>query len=82
MLAQFVKERDEAFTDFVMTGSTKKLKAYFQKYNVPMPKDKNIMAAGVYKAVQHCTGISDEVKNTAVMKCLDLGFSPFSRMGD
>lgn len=72
----FAKERDEAFTDFVLTGSTKKVRAYCKKYGVQMPKDEKVFAAGIYKAVQECTKIPQDVKNKAFMKCLELGFSP------
>lgn len=37
------------------------------------------MAAGIYKAVQEVTNISDEVKVKAAMKCMKLGFVPFMR---
>ena len=41
-----------------------------------MPENPNVMAAGIYKAVQEVTTIPDEVKDIAAMKCLKLGFSP------
>lgn len=75
----FVKERDAAFIDFVKTGHTKKLKAYCEKYGVEIPKDKEIMAAGVYKAVQQCTSIPEDIKEMAFIKCIKLGFSPLIR---
>jgi hypothetical protein len=42
-----------------------------------MPKDEKVMKAGVYKACQYCTDISEEVKGIAMQKCLKLGFNPF-----
>lgn len=73
----FVRERDEAFTDFVLHGKIDKLKAYCKRYGSPMPRDKRVMACGVYKAVQYCTNIPEDVKNIAMQKCLKLGMSPF-----
>lgn len=80
-MSEFSKERDDAFVDFVMNDNTDKLKAYCEKYNVPMPEDEKIMACGIYKAVQYCTDISDEVKTTAAWKCLERGMSPFIDWG-
>lgn len=76
---KFVKERDEAFIDFVETGSTEKVRTYCKKYGVQMPKDHRVFAAGIYKAVQQCTSIPEEIKNKAFVKCLELGFSPLMR---
>lgn len=76
---QFVKERDEAFFDFVETGNTEKVRRYCKKYGVQMPNDSRVFAAGIYKAVQQCTSIPEEIKNKAFVKCLELGFSPLMR---
>ena len=76
-MSNFAKERDAAFTDFVLTGKTKKLLKYCRKYGVQVPKSRKAMAGGVYKAVQYCTNIPDDVKDIAALKCLKLGFSPF-----
>lgn len=76
-MSDFVKERDKAFIDFVRTGNIKKVKAYSKKYGVPMPEDKKILAAGIYKAVQYCMRILDNVKNLAFQKCIEIGFVPF-----
>ena len=77
---QFVKDRNEAFTDFVLTGNTKKVRAYCRKYGVGMPYDRKVFAAGVYKAVQGCTDIPEDIKTMAMTKCLELGFSPLIGM--
>ena len=74
---KFVKERDNAFIDFVETGSMEKVDAYCKKYSVKMPKDLKVKQAGIYKAVQYCTNIPEEIKNKALIKCLELGFNPF-----
>lgn len=73
----FVKERDKAFIAFVMDDNDKPLKKYCKKYQVPLPKDPKVRAAGVYKAVQECTNIPVEVKQEAFVKCSMLGFWPF-----
>lgn len=70
------KERDEAFIDYVKTGNFKKFNAYCKKYGVPMPKNQRVKAAGIYKAIQYCTNIPQDIKNKAMIKCLELGFSP------
>ena len=75
----FVKERDNAFINFVETGSMKMVDAYCKKYGVPMPKDIKVKQAGIYKAVQECTNIPDNIKTKAVFKCMELGFNPFIR---
>lgn len=74
---KFVKDRHDAFVSAVMNDDWAKIEKYSKKYGVPMPKDENVMKAGVYKAVQYCTDISEEVKGVAMQKCLELGFSPF-----
>ena len=80
-IKQTVKERDEAFTDFVLTGSGIKLKAYCRKYGVRIPRSRKVFEAGIYKAVQYCTDIPEDVKNKAMIKCLELGFSPLMDFG-
>lgn len=76
-MKRIVKERDEAFIDVVQTGSLTRLKKYAKKYGIPMPKDERVALAGVYKAVQHCNNIPQEIKDKAFCECLKLGFSPF-----
>lgn len=75
-LKTMAAERDEAFIDYVMTGSEEKLDEYLRKYKIPMPRKAEVKAAGVYKAVQECTMIPEEVKQEAMRKCVALGFSP------
>lgn len=50
-----------------------------KKHGVKMPKDLKVKQAGIYKAVQECTNIPDEIKSKAVFKCMELGFNPFIR---
>ena len=78
-IEKFVKERNAAFIDFVQTGNELKVWKYCKKYGVPIPKDKGVFAAGIYKAVQECTGIPIEVKELAMLKCIEIGFHPFMR---
>jgi hypothetical protein len=72
----FAEERDKAFIDAVVNDKWDKVRKYSKKYGVPIPKDRNVMKAGIYKAVQYCTNIPEDVKNLAFTKCLELGFSP------
>lgn len=53
------------------------MRNYSKKYDIPIPKSRKVMKAGVYKAVQYCTNISEDVKVLAMKKCLQLGFNPF-----
>lgn len=78
-MKEFVKDRDAAFTAFVMNDDWEPVREYCQMYGVPMPDDPRVMAAGIYKAVQEITNMPDEVKVKAAMKCMKLGFSPYMR---
>ena len=73
----FVEERDKAFIDAVVNDKWDKVRKYSKKYGLPMPKKRNVMKAGVYKAVQYCTNIPENVKVLAMQKCLKIGFTPF-----
>lgn len=73
----FLKDRHEAVIEAVMNDSWTKVKAYCKKYGVPTPKSWKVMKAGVYKMAQYCTDIPDDVKDQAMIKCLELGFNPF-----
>ena len=75
----FAKERDKAFTDAVVNDKWDRVKRYAKKYGVPLPKSEKVMRAGIYKAVQYCTDIPEDVKNIAMQKCLEMGFNPFIR---
>ena len=79
-IMQMIKERDEAFIDAVMKDDFKKAKRYCKKYAIPIPEKKDVMKAGIYKAVQACTEISDEVKEIARAKCEALGFDPYLKL--
>ncbi len=76
-MENFVIERDKVFISAVTEDDWEAVIEYAKKYGIPIPKDKKIMMAGIYKAVQDCTKIPDEVKAVAMTKCLELGFHPF-----
>lgn len=72
----FVRERDIAFIEFVQTGKTDKVRRYCRKYGIAIPKERKILAAGIYKAVIATTSIPEDIKLLAMQKCLEMGFSP------
>ena len=76
---QVVKDRDEAFIAFVLNDDWEPVKQYCATYGISMPENPDVMAAGIYKAVQEVTTMPDDIKVKAAMKCMQLGFSPFIR---
>lgn len=78
----FVRERDTAFIHFVKTDDMSKVMAYCKKYGVQIPKKRNVMAAGVYKAVVATTSIPEDVRTMAMQKCLKIGFNPMIKPYD
>ena len=78
----FVKERDVAFIHFVKTDDLSKVKAYCKKYDVPIPKSKQVLMAGVYKAVVAITSIPEDIRTMAMQKCLKIGFNPMIKPYD
>ncbi len=74
---QFVKDRDEAFIAFVLNDDWEPVKQYCATYGISMPENSNVMAAGIYKAVQEVTTMPNDIKVKAAIKCMRLGFSPF-----
>jgi hypothetical protein len=78
-MTKFVKERDRAFTEFVKTGDLKAVRKYCRKYDVRIPENERVFKAEIYKAVQECRGIPQDVKDLAAVKCVELGFSPTMR---
>lgn len=80
---EFLSDRKRALTTAVMNDDWTPFRKYCKKYGIQIPKDRKIMMAGCYKAVQGCADISKEVKDVAFKKSLDLGFSPlFNPEGD
>ena len=78
----FVRERDVAFIHFVKTDDLSKVKAYCKKYGAQIPKKRNVVAAGVYKAVVATTSIPEDIRTMAMQKCLKLGFNPMIKPYD
>lgn len=74
---QFVKDRNAAFTAFVLNDDWWPVKEYCTNYGIAMPENPDVMAAGIYKAVQEVKDIPNEVKVKAAIKCVRLGLSPF-----
>lgn len=75
-MSNFSKERDKTFIKAVMEDDWKAVIKYSKKYGVPIPTNRDVMKAGIYKAVQYCTNIPAEVKDVARAKCQNLGFNP------
>ena len=78
----FVRERDAAFIHFVKTDDMSKVMTYCKKYGVQIPKKRNVMAAGVYKAVVATASIPEDVRTMAMQKCLKIGFNPMIKPYD
>lgn len=74
---QVVKDRDEAFIAFVLNDDLGPVKEYCTNYGIAMPDNPDVMAAGIYKAVQDVTTIPNDIKVKAAIKCMQLGFEPF-----
>lgn len=81
-MLKFAEERDAAFIDFVKTGNSEKVMAYCRKYGVPVPRDYKVFAAGIYKAVQECVSIPEDIKTLAMWRCISMGFNPLMRPYD
>lgn len=77
-MSRFVAERHVAMVEAIMNDKWDKIKAFAKKYEELIPSDKAVMKAGIYKAAQECADLSDEVKNVAAKKCLEMGFAPFA----
>lgn len=74
---QFVKDMDEAFIAFILNDDWEPVKQYCATYGISMSENPDVMAAGIYKAVQEVTTMPDDIKVKAAMKCMQLGFTPF-----
>ena len=69
--------RDKSMIKAVMEDDWSGIIRMCKEDGVPIPDDPRVMKAGIYKAVQYCTKIPQDVKETAMLKCLALGFNPF-----
>ena len=74
---EFVRSRDEAFVNFVKTGSLDKVLVHAEKYGVRLPADEQVIKAGVLKAVQECTDIPTKIKVKAARMATEMGINPF-----
>ena len=72
----YVMERDRVLTAAVMNDDWDGVREFTLRWGGEVPDDEAVMKAGVYKAVQEITGISQTVKHLAWKKCLALGFMP------
>ena len=72
----FVDERNQIFSDFVVTDNLSNVYLFCEIYHIPIPADEAVLKAGVYKAVQECTDIPEDIKTMAREKCMALGFKP------
>ena len=72
----FADERNQIFSDFVVTDDLSNVYLFCQIYHIPIPADEAVLKAGVYKAVQECTDIPKDIKAMAREKCMALGFKP------
>lgn len=73
----YAKERDAAFIEFVKNDNIVPWLKFCKKYGVPRPASWKVERAGIYKAVQYCTNIPEDVKALAMQKCMEMGFNPF-----
>lgn len=73
----YAKERNKVFINAVVNDDWKAVRKFCKKYGTPIPKNPDVMKAGVYKAVQECVSIPQDIKSAAAIKCMDLGFNPF-----
>lgn len=76
-MRKYAKDRNEAFVEAVVNDNWDKVRKYSKKYGIPIPKNKVVMKAAIYKAVQYCTDIPDEIKLQAMQKCLEMGLNPY-----
>jgi hypothetical protein len=77
-MSAFTEERDKTFIDAVVNDNWEGVRAFMEKYRMSASSD-TVMKAGIYKAVQYCTNIPEDVKTLAMQKCLEMGFNPFIR---
>lgn len=77
LIKEYRRKRDERFIEFVMNDNDKPIKKLAREYLIYLPKSKKAFRGGIYKRVQECANIPDDVKDVAFMKCLKLGMTPF-----
>ena len=77
-MSAFTEERDKTLIEAVVNDNWDGVRAFMEKYGMSASSD-TVMKAGMYKAVQYCTNIPEDVKTLAMQKCLEMGFNPFIR---
>ena len=75
-MQKFLEDRKKTFEAAVLLDDWEGVKRYCKKYGVDIPKDETILKAAIYKGVQECTDIDDDIKLKAAAKCVALGFRP------
>lgn len=73
---RFLKDRKRAFTAAVVEDDWNAVLMYCRKYGIKPPMEERVLKGGIYKAVQECTDIPDDVKRLAAEKCIALGMAP------
>lgn len=73
---KYSEERDKAFIEFVKNDNIKPWVKICKKYGITRPSSWRVERAAIYKAVQYCTNIPEDVKVLAMLKCLNIGFTP------
>lgn len=68
---EWIKDRDEAF----LSMDEKKIRAYCEKYRVPIPENETVFWAGVHKARLHINSIPFEKKMESYEWLIEHGFN-------
>jgi hypothetical protein len=76
-ISEMIIERDFAFFEFVKNNNIKPFLCYAKKYEIELPSSLDVMAAGIYKAVQEVNSMPRDIKEIAKEKCIKLGFNPY-----
>lgn len=73
---KMVEQRNNAFECAVLEDNWWPAIEYCLEYEIEFPENFNVFKAGIYKAVSACNNFSQEVKDLAAKKCVELGFKP------
>ena len=76
MSYSYPTERDKALVEFVKNDNLKPWVKVCKKYGITRPSSWKVERAAIYKMVQYCTNIPEDVKVLAMQKCLKMGFNP------
>ena len=71
-LAQFLKDRDAA----LLSLDSYKIRAFYHKYGMQMPKDDHLFWVSVHKAICHMSAASYEQKLYSSQWLIVHGYSP------